>query len=363
MDGATWNRIISQFPEMSILQSWEWGQFKSNHGWKPEYKVWTNALGKTIAVAMILLSERRSAGIPIKMVYIPHGPLLNWRDDKIRNMVLDEIIAYAKEHNALFVKIDPQIGGGESYENDDGKKDSFSLLQIMDYFKDGGWIPSRQQIQFKNTCILDLKKPEEDLLAQMKQKTRYNIRIAQKKGVKVRKGTAEDLDILYELYSSTSTRDGFIIRQKKYYLDNWTLFMDSGKAVPLVAEYDNEVIAGLMLYYFNNKSWYLYGMSSEKARDKMPNYLLQWEAIKLSKAFGCTNYDLWGAPDILNPEDPMWGVYRFKEGFGCQFVQTIGAYDYPINKIQYTIFTNVLPRIQSVIRTFRKRQLRYESSI
>ena len=104
-------------------------------------------------------------------------------------------------------------------------------------------------------------------------------------------------------------------------------------------------------------------MSSEKARDKMPNYLLQWEAIKLSKAFGCTNYDLWGAPDILNPEDPMWGVYRFKEGFGCQFVQTIGAYDYPINKIQYTIFTNVLPRIQSVIRTFRKRQLRYESSI
>jgi len=361
MDGITWNKIISQFPEMSILQSWEWGQFKSNHGWNPEYKIWKNEMGKIIGAALFLLGERKSLGLSTRMVYIPHGPLMKWNDSNIRRMILNDVVDYTKDQNAIFVKMDPQICNFREVETIIENTNLAESHLFLDTLQRSGWIFSSQQIQFRNTCILDVNKSEDDLMAQMKQKTRYNIRVAIKRGVKVRKGTKRDLETLYDLYADTSLRDGFIIRQKKYYLDNWLLFINSGMAIPLVAEKDNEIIAGLFLYFLGKKSWYLYGMSSGTGRDSMPNYLLQWEAIKLSKSLGCDFYDLWGAPDTLSPDDPMWGVYRFKEGFGCRFIETIGAYDYPINKLQYKLFTSILPRIQSVTRVFRRLQLRDEA--
>jgi len=127
-------------------------------------------------------------------------------------------------------------------------------------------------------------------------------------------------------------------------------------AVPLIAEVDEDVVAGLLLFCFGNRSWYLYGMSTGKHREKMPNYLLQWEAIKLSKKFGSKIYDLWGAPDNFDHQDRMWGVYRFKQGLGCEVVQRIGAYDYTLSKITYKILNILIPWFLSVTRKIRKAQ-------
>ena len=110
------------------------------------------------------------------------------------------------------------------------------------------------------------------------------------------------------------------------------------------------VFAALILFYFSDKAWFLYGMSSRNHRKKMPNYLLQWEAIRLAKSLGCTTYDLWGAPDTLDQQDPLWGVYRFKSGFGGTLVRHIGAWDMPVNRFQYRFYSRLLPRALAVLR-------------
>ena len=139
--------------------------------------------------------------------------------------------------------------------------------------------------------------------------------------MRVRKGTPEDLEDIYRMYLETSLRDGFIIRPKEYYLTVWSEFMRSDKAVPLIAEVEGEMVAGMILFFFANRIWYVYGMSTGKHMEKKPNYLLQWETIKLGKKLGCELYDLWGAPDIFDKSDNMWGAYRFKVGLGCKAVQ------------------------------------------
>src|SRR5690606_17626789 len=131
----------------------------------------------------------------------------------------------------------------------------------------------------------------------MKQKTRYNLRLAERKGVQVRLGSVDDVDLLYSMYAQTSIRDHFVIREAGYYRSLWSSFIQAGMAEPLIAEVEGVPAAALILFRFGHKAWYLYGMSLDLHREKMPNYLLQWEAVRRSKAAGCTVYDLWGAPD------------------------------------------------------------------
>src|SRR5690606_19788761 len=148
-----------------------------------------------------------------------------------------------------------------------------------------GWIESGEQIQFKNTVMVDLSESEESILMRMKQKTRYNIRLAQKKGVSIREGKVEDLENLYRMYAETSVRDGFVIRDENYYKIVWKTFMSSDEptTIPLVAEVENEPVAAIFLFMFARRAYYVYGMSRNAHREKMPTYLLQWEAMRLAK--------------------------------------------------------------------------------
>jgi lipid II:glycine glycyltransferase (peptidoglycan interpeptide bridge formation enzyme) len=165
------------------------------------------------------------------------------------------------------------------------------------------------------------------------------------------------------MYAETSVRDGFVIREEGYYQTVWTLFMsnverltfnvsyNSPCAIPLIAEVDHEPVAAIFVFMFAGRAYYVYGMSREAHREKMPTYLLQWEAMKRAKAAGCTVYDLWGAPEVFDESDSMWGVYRFKEGMGGQVVRTLGAWDYAPNPLWYKLYAEVMPRLLDVMRS------------
>ena len=129
-------------------------------------------------------------------------------------------------------------------------------------------------------------------------------------------------------------------------------------AEPLIAEVDGEPVAAVFLFAFAGRAYYVYGMSREAHRALMPNYLLQWEAMRWARAHGCSQYDLWGAPDVFDERDGMWGVFRFKEGLGGQVVRTLGAWDFVPNALWYRLYTQVMPKVLDVMRSFGRRATR-----
>ena len=204
------------------------------------------------------------------------------------------------------------------------------------------------------------------MLARMKQKTRYNIRLAQKKGVTVRVGTVDDLPRMYRMYAETSVRDGFVIREEGYYQAVWKIFMQTPVSnsnlqpfsEPLIAEVDGIMVGAVSMFYFAGKAVYLFGMSTDEHREKMPNHLLQWEAMRRAKALGCSTYNLWGAPDKFDESDGLWGVFRFKDGLGGTVLRTLGAWDFTPHPLLYKLYTELLPRIMDLMRARGKARTR-----
>ncbi|HRJ56359.1 MAG TPA: peptidoglycan bridge formation glycyltransferase FemA/FemB family protein [Anaerolineales bacterium] len=368
MTGNIWNEIISKLPDPHFLQTYEWGQVKAKYGWVPYYAVWSAdgkftvsqttdnwslETGNFVAASLIL---KRTALRRFSIFYAPKGPLMDWTNEPLRERVLDDLQSFAKKQGAIFLKLDPDVvlGRGVPVSVDEVTENSGQAMR-SDLMR-RGWVESSDQIQFRNTVMVDLSASEEDILMRMKQKTRYNVRLAEKKGVAVRVGTVEDLPALYKMYAETSVRDGFVIRDEEYYMTVWKLFMQDAvngqpSAVPLIAEVDNEPVAAIFLFMFAGRGYYVYGMSRDKHREKMPTYLLQWAAMKHAKAHGCLTYDLWGAPDVFDESDSMWGVYRFKEGLGGDVVRTLGAYDFAPSKFWYSMYSDVMPRVLDFMRS------------
>jgi len=365
-----WNEIVSKLPNPHFLQTYEWGQVKARYGWEPLYLLWDdqgkmkeerdiNRLSsfdfQPSAAALILKRQiiRNGFAARLSVLYSPKGPLLDWTNESLRNRVLDGLQAFASKKGAIFLKCDPDVvlGRGVPEGEDDARENSGQAVRSE--LKRRGWGYSSDQIQFKNTVLIDLHPYEEEMLARMKQKTRYNIRLAEKKGVSLRIGTLEDLPMLYKMYAETSVRDGFVIRDEGYYKTAWTLFMNSNEPTcePIVAEVDGEPVAAIFVFYFAGRAYYVYGMSRTAHREKMPTYLLQWEAMKRAKVRGCTTYDLWGAPEVFDESDTMWGVYRFKAGLGGEVVRTLGAYDFAPSPFWYKMYSEVIPRVLDVMRS------------
>lgn len=377
MKSSIWDKLISSLPNPHFLQTYEWAQVKSKYGWKPIYLVWSDKSFKsytsdqldqldlldrsTVQAACLVLKRTvisRGFAARLCILYTPKGPLLDWTNESLRNRVLDDLQSFSKKQGAIFFKLDPDVVLGTGVpESEDSHEDSGGQIVISE-LKQQGWRFSSDQIQFKNTVLIDLSLSEDEMLARMKQKTRYNIRLAEKKGVTVRVGTLNDLPTLYKMYAETSVRDGFVIRDEGYYKAVWTTFMASGEPTcePMIAEVAGEVVAATFLFYFAGRAYYVYGMSREAHREKMPNYLLQWEAMKRAKARGCSVYDLWGAPDEFDESDSMWGVFRFKEGLGGQVVRTLGAWDYAPNPFWYKMYSEIIPRILDVMRSRGKQK-------
>jgi len=356
----TWNGLIESLPGAHILQTSEWGRFKSLFNWQPSQYLWRNVAGDTAAGALVLERVVAFPGLPLRMriLYVPKGPILDWEDAELRRQVLEDLYQLARERRAIFIKIDPDVCLGTGIPGEDEGEETIIGREVKDDLVAKGWHFSDEQIQFRNTVRIELRPDEETLLANMKQKTRYNIRLAGRKGVVVRKGGETDIETLYRIYAETSVRDGFVIRERAYYQSVWSTFIRSGMAQPLIAEVDGDIVAALIVFRFASRAWYMYGMSTQLHRGKMPNYLLQWEAMKWAKDSGCECYDLWGAPDEFNESDPLWGVYRFKRGLGGDVVRYLGAWDLPVRPKIYWLYTRLLPRLLDLMRQRAKGRTR-----
>ena len=326
---SQWDDFVCSRPEAHLLQSAAWGETKAAFGWQPA-RVCAGSTGAQI------LFRRLPLGFTI--AYLPRGPIgLDWAG------LWPEVHALCRRMRAIFLKVEPDL-----WEPD---------APAMDRMP--GFIPA-DPIQPRSTVLISLDGGEEDWLARMKQKTRYNIRLAERKGVAVRIAEEKELPLFYRMYAETAVRDGFVIRPEEYYLGVWRTFMQAGMAQPLLAEVEGEPVAGLVLFWFAGRAWYLYGMSRDLHREKMPNYLLQWEAMRLAKAQGCQMYDLWGAPDRFDESDSMWGVFRFKEGLGGTVARTPGAWDFPTRPVLYTLYTRILPRLLDLMRRRGQERIRQE---
>lgn len=304
---ADWNQFLSQHPNAHLLQTGEWGELKSAFGWKP-MRIVNGDSGVQI------LFRKLPLGLTIG--YIPKA--------NVDSSLWTEIDSACKQNRVVFLKLEP-----------DQWEDNFVL-------HNSSFILSKHNIQPPRTLIVDLRGNEEEILARMKQKTRYNIRLAEKKGVTVR--AWDDLGSFHKMMLITGGRDGFGAHSREYYRRAYELFHPKGMCEILLAEYEGKPLAALFVARNGNRAYYLYGASTDEERNRMPTYLLQWEAMKWAKARGCEEYDLWGVPDedeatleanFETRRDGLWGVYRFKRGFGGQLKRAAQAMDRVYNPLLY----------------------------
>jgi peptidoglycan pentaglycine glycine transferase (the first glycine) len=345
-DPQAWDRTLLELPDPQFLQSWAWGELKARHGWCAHRLLFRQEAHAMAAASVLDRHARRP--LPGSILYVPRGPALDWDDEPLVDRVLGELEALARRHRAMFIKIDPDVYYPDAAPAFSSRPATAPAVAAL--LSRRGWRFSESQVQFRNSVLLDLRPDEDTLLAGMKQKCRYNLRLAQRRGVEVRQGTAADLDLFYDLYAETARRDGFPIRPPAYYQDAWGSFLARRQGWLLLAEVQGEAVAGLLFVTFGPTAWYMYGASSERHRSLMPNNLLQWEAMQRARAAGCTLYDLWGAPENLDESDPMWGVTRFKLGLGGDVARGLGAWDYAPWPRVYRLYTTVIPRYLSLLR-------------
>ena len=378
MSSSSWNRIITGFENPHLLQTTQWADVKRRSGWTPHFLIWdvsgqvpelavssAGQFGDVLPAAAAMVLEKQA--LPgLSVMYAPKGPLIkDWHDASLREQVISDLETYAKKANAIQLKIDPDLVIGRGVPGEETAREDLAGMEILGDLKGRGWHFSPDQIQFRNTVVVDLTQDEDQILARMKSKTRYNIRLSGRKGIIVRTGDEKDLESLYQMYARTSVRGDFTIRGEDYYLGLWRTFIDSGLepgldpiAQPLIAEYEGRPVAGAVVFQFGGRAWYLHGMSLPEHSDKMAPHLIQWEAMRWAKSRGCTVYDMWGAPDVFEKSDPLWGVYRFKRGYGGEVTRTMGAWDYPARPLAYQLFTRWVPRLLNVMRWFGNRRTR-----
>ena len=313
---AEWNRFLQSRPNAHLLQTGEWGELKSGFGWQ--------------AVRVI----SGEAGVQILFRKLPLGftigyiPKLVTSGRPVSDEFWKEIDWVCRKHRAIFCKLEPDFW-------DDQEPDTWNVVLRT----------SPHNIQPPRTIIIDIKGSEEEILARMKQKTRYNIRLAEKKGVTVR--AWEDVESFHQMVLVTAGRDRFGVHSLEYYRRAYELFHPTGMCELLVAEYEGKPLAALMVFGRGRRAWYFYGASTDEERNRMPAYLLQWEAMKWARKRGCEEYDLWGAPDedeaaleasFENRGDGLWGVYRFKRGFGGELKRAAQAMDRVYNPLLYRAY-------------------------
>jgi len=319
-----WDNFVQAHPNGHILQTAAWGKLKSAFGWQPE----PVQLGDQGALVLF-----RRLPLGWTLAYVPRGPLVDWSNQAAMEALVRKLDDVCRARRAICLKWEPDLP--------DSPACAGSLTSI-------GFRPSAHTVQPRRSIIIDLTGSEKDILARMKQKTRYNIGLASKKEVSVRAArSSADMEIFNTLMNATGERDRFGVHSAEYYQMAYDLFHSAGQCELFLAECGGEVLAGVMVFCLGKRAWYFYGASSDRERQRMAPYLVQWEAMRWAKTQGALSYDLWGVPDedesILEMEfeqrhDGLWGVYRFKRGFGGRVVRTVGAWDRVYQPVLYQLY-------------------------
>jgi peptidoglycan pentaglycine glycine transferase (the first glycine) len=313
---SQWDQFVAQHGQGHLLQSWDWGELKACSGWSPlRLALWDGE--SMVAAAQIL--RRTVPRLPLRlghMAYIPKGPVIDWSQPALVGTFFALLHAYLCKQGALTLHVD--LGLEQASSNDSAILRSMTASDLH----------PAHSIQPKRTIVLDLSADEETLLAQMKPKCRYNIGLAARKGVTVRVATTpEEVREWYKLYLVTNTRDNFGIHILDYYIRIWRLFAVRDGLRLFLAEHEGQLLGGIFVALFAGQAIYLYGASGNDERHLMPNYALQWEAIRWAKQQAAYLYDFWGIPDTDDADEAMAGVYRFKRGWGGRVVQFLGGYE------------------------------------
>lgn len=342
-----WNARLRSLPDPHVLQTWEWGEFKrATTGWQPLRLAFLR--GSELA-AMVSVGIRRQG--PLRVMYAPRGPALAWDDAELRAAVLDRLQALARRQRALWLKIDPDLPCATGLPGSEEDRLQPTGIALIDDLLERGWHPSAGQVQFRNSIIIDLRRSDGELLASFSPNTRRKIHLARRREITVRSATTDDLATLYGLYRVTGERDGFLIRPQSYYQQAWGRFLQAGLAHAFIAEHRRVPLAHVILFHFGERCIYFYGASSNEERQRMPNHLLQWEALRWARAQGYRSYDFRGAPDVFDESDPLWGVYGFKRGFRGLITRGVGAWDFAPWPLPYKLWAAAWPRLQRLRRS------------
>jgi len=314
-----WDKFITTHPNGHLLQSWQWGQLKASSAWQPlRLALWDNKAQQIVAAAQIL--RRTAPYVPVRwahLAYMPKGPVVDWSQATLCEAFFRQLYARLAREGALALRMElGQLAGSAEAELVQQRLTSLCVQPA-------------QAIQPLRTIVLDLTPPEDLLLAQMKEKWRYNVRLAARKGVTVRVAqTLQDVQAWYSLLQTTGERDQFGIHTLDYYQRAWQLFAPLNQMRLLLAEHNGQLLAGIFVALFAQQASYLYGASSNEQRHLMPNYALQWAAIRWAKQQGAHLYDFWGIPETESEEEAMAGIYRFKRGWGGRVIQFLGCYEH-----------------------------------
>lgn len=327
-----WDKFVTTHSQGHFLQSWGWGTLKAGAGWHPlRVALWDTQREQIVAGAQVL--RRTAAHMPPRLghlAYIPRGPILDWSrqedsdtpSSELGEIFFAQLLPFLRKQSAiaLHVELPLEDGGG------DGNRARHTLNAL--HFR-----PVRP-VQPVRTITLDITPDEQSLLAGMKEKWRYNIRLAGRKGVQVRPARGrEDVQAWYRLLQTTGQRDHFGIHSFDYYWRAWQIFAPRQQARLLLAEYEGQPLAGIFVGCMARQAIYLYGASGNEYRNLMPNYLLQWEAIRWAKSQGAASYDFWGIPETDDADEAMAGVYRFKSGWGGRVARFAGNYEYVLRPL------------------------------
>jgi peptidoglycan pentaglycine glycine transferase (the first glycine) len=320
---SEYDRFLEDIPQAHLLQSSGWGSLKAAFGWETHYLIDS----EKVCGAQVLF---RRLPLGLTFGYIPKGPVgEDW------SRLWPDLDRLCRRKRTIFLKVEPDLTE---------PADSFVLKQLT------GFIPSRS-IQPRRTIVLSLEGDEQAWLERMKPKTRYNIRLAERKDVIIRVST--DVTAFHDMMLATGARDGFGVHSLEYIQKAYDLFVNRGEVILLEASYQGRSLAGLMAFARGERSWYFYGASNDEERNRMPTYLLQWEAMRWSARCGCKLYDLWGVPDANEDEleagfthrsDGLWGVYRFKRGFGGDLQRSAGAWDRVYHPLLYRLIQFYMKR-------------------
>lgn len=335
------NDFIRRHPKGHILQTWEWGQVKASTGWEPLPVVMEDN-GEVVGALMILKRRLPIPAFKRSIFYAPRGPVIDIHDSEKFQALIKGMRDIARQHGAIFLKIDPDIPVTDTVFTALLQKNGFHKTVTAEGF---------EGVQPTFVFRLDITPSEEELLANMSSKTRYNIRLASRKGVKIRPiENKEELKTFYTILEETARRDRFLIRGYEYFSTIWDKLVPPDLARFFLAEYEGKAIAGTLALKLGDKVWYSYGASSNEHRSVMPNYLLQWTMIRWAQENGCVLYDFRGVSGDLSEDNPLYGLYRFKKGFNGDLVEFVGEWDKVYSPFFYWLWTKVLPLYYRAVR-------------